>query len=84
MTRGTTQEGLILSTLFDLIVDKVVRNRLVLNMEDKLVTNEGLVLVVGRCLGLFTPTTAWWDCGIQSGSRDPSTCSLASSGGMDW
>ena len=51
--QGTTQGGLISLTLFNLIVDNVVRNWLSLVVEDQLVSQEVLVLVVGRCLGLF-------------------------------
>ena len=40
-------------TLFNFIVDNVVWNWLVLKLEEKLVAHEGLVLAVGRCLGLF-------------------------------
>ena len=52
-TRVTTQGILISLTLFNLIVDNVVRNWLALVVEDQLVTQEGLGLLVGRCLGLF-------------------------------
>ena len=53
VTRGTTQGGLISPTLFNLIVDNVVRNWLALAVEDELVTHKGLELEVVRCLGLF-------------------------------
>ena len=50
---GTTQVGLILPTLFSLIVDNVVRNWLVMMLEDQLVAHKGLGLEVGGCMGLF-------------------------------
>ena len=40
-------------TLFNLIVDNVVRKCLALTVEDQLVSKEGLGLALGRCLGLF-------------------------------
>ena len=50
---GDNQGGLISITLFNLIMDIVVRNWLALTVEEKLVAQEGLVLAVGRCLGIF-------------------------------
>ena len=41
-SRETTQGGLILPTLFNLIVKNAVRNWIVLTVEDKLVTHKGL------------------------------------------
>ena len=52
-TRGTTQDGIISPTLFNLIVDNMVQNWLVLMMEDQLVAQEGLGVAVGRCMGIF-------------------------------
>ena len=52
-TRGNTQDGLISPTLFNLMVDNVVLNWLALMLEDPLVTQEGLGLVLWRCLGLL-------------------------------
>ena len=52
-TWGTNQGGLISHTLLNLIVENVVRNWLALTVEDQLVAQEGLVLGLGRCLGLF-------------------------------
>ena len=40
-------------TLFNIIVDNVVRNWLDLAVEDKVVFHEGLGLGVGHCLGSF-------------------------------
>ena len=42
-----------MTTLFNLIVDNVVRDWLALAEEDELVSQKGLGLAVGRCLGLF-------------------------------
>ena len=64
-TRGTTQGGPISSALFYFIVNNMVRNWLDLTVEDQLVAQEGLGLLVGRCLGLF-----YMDDGV-TGSRDP-------------
>ena len=47
------QGGLISPALFNLIVDNVVWNWLVLTVEDQMITQEGLGLAVGRCLGIF-------------------------------
>ena len=52
-TEGTTQGGLILPTLFNLIVDNVVPNWLVLVVEDQMVTQEGLGVAVGRYMRIF-------------------------------
>ena len=64
-TRGKTQGGPISSSLFYFIVNNMVRNWLDLTVEDQLVAQEGLGLLVGRCLGLF-----YMDDGV-TGSRDP-------------
>ena len=53
LTKGVFQGVLISSMLFNMIVDNAVRNWVSLTVEDKLVSHEGLVLAVGRCLGLF-------------------------------
>ena len=50
---GTNQGGLISPTLFNLIVDNVLHNWLALLVGDQLVSQEGLGLAVGRCMGLF-------------------------------
>ena len=52
-TRGTTQGGIIFTTLCNLIVDNVVRKFLALMVEDSMVTQEGPGLAVWRCLGFF-------------------------------
>ena len=52
-TRGTTQGGLILPTLFNQIVDNMVQRWLAMMVEDQRVSQEGLGLAVGICLGLL-------------------------------
>ena len=52
-TRRATQVGLISTTLFNLIVNNVVQNWLMLTVEYRLVTQEGLGYAIGRCLVLF-------------------------------
>ena len=54
-----------MTTLFNLIVDNVVRKWLALMAEDQLVDQEGLGISVGRCMGLF------YACYDMVGSRDP-------------
>ena len=50
---GNNQGVLVLPTLFNLIVENMVRNYLALTVEDQLVTQEGLGLAVGRCMGFL-------------------------------
>ena len=45
-----------------MILDNMVRNWLLLMVEDKLVVHEGLGLMVGGCLGLFYAV----DCMVES------------------
>ena len=45
-----------------MILDNMVRNWLLLMVEDKLVAHEGLGLMVGWCLGLFYAV----DCMVES------------------
>ena len=52
-TQGTTQGRLISPTLFNLIVNNVVRNWITMTVDDQLVTHEESVIAVGRCLVLF-------------------------------
>ena len=52
-TRGTIQGGIILPTLFNIVVDNVVWNLRTFMVEDELVAYDVLGLVIGRCLGLF-------------------------------
>ena len=48
-----TEGRLIFPTLFNFIVNNVVRKLLAMTVEDQLIEYERLVIVVGRCLGLF-------------------------------
>ena len=64
-TRGTTQGGLVSSTLFNVVVDNVIRTWLAMAVEDHRVAHDGLVETVGRCLGVF------YDNYGMVGSRDP-------------
>ena len=52
-TRGTNQFGLVSPTLFNFIVNNVVRNWLAPVVEGQLFAQEGLKLTVGMCLGLL-------------------------------
>ena len=52
-TQGTTKRGLISPTLFNVVVDNVVRAWLEMNAEYHTVVQEGLCLNVGICLGFF-------------------------------
>ena len=40
-------------TLFNLVVDNVVRNWLSMTVEDELVAHDGLGLMMGQCIGMF-------------------------------
>ena len=64
-TRGNTQGGIVSPTIFNLIVDNVVRKWLALMVEDQLVAQDGLGLAVGRCLVLLKTNDG------MMGSRDP-------------
>ena len=64
-TEGTTQRGIILSTLFNMVVKNVVRNWLHITVEDKLFDHDGLAHAVGQCMGMFcADDVLFW-------SRDP-------------
>ena len=52
-TRGTTQGGLVYSTIFNVLVDNVIRICLAKTMEDQRVDHDGLGETVGWCLGVF-------------------------------
>ena len=52
-TKGTMQGGLVSLTLFNLVVDNVIRTWLDMTVEDQRVAHDGLVDTVGRCLGVF-------------------------------
>ena len=51
-TREITQGRLISPPMFSFIVDNVVRNWLVMTVEDQMIAQDVLGLVVGRCLEL--------------------------------
>ena len=51
--RGTTQGGLVSPTLFNVVVDNVIRTWLAIKIEDQPVAQYILVETVGRCVGLF-------------------------------
>ena len=64
-TEGTTQRGIILSTLFNMVVKNAVRNWLHITVEDKLFDHYGLAYAVGQCMGMFfADDVLFW-------SRDP-------------
>ena len=52
-TRGSTQGGLVSPTLFNVVVDNVIRTFLEMTVEDQRVDHDGLRETVGRCLGVF-------------------------------
>ena len=52
-TRGTTQGGLKLLTLFNVVVDNVVRHWLSMTVEDDTVIHDGMVHAVGWSMGVF-------------------------------
>ena len=64
-TKGTTQGGLVSTTLLNVVVDNVIRTWLAMTVEDQKVAHEGLGEAVGRCLGVL-----YADHGVV-GSRDP-------------
>ena len=47
------QGGLILSTLFNMVVENVLHNYLSMTIKDKLFAHDGLGLTLGRCMGMF-------------------------------
>ena len=52
-TRGTTKCGLVSPTLFNVVVDNVIRTCLYITVEEHRVAHDGLEDTVGRCLGVF-------------------------------
>ena len=52
-TRGTMQGGIFSPTLFNVLVDNIIRTWLVMTVEDHRVAHDILEETVGRCLGLF-------------------------------
>ena len=51
--RGKTQSGLVSLTLFNMVVENVIRTRLSMMVEYQRVYQYGLVETVGRCVGVF-------------------------------
>ena len=63
--RGTTQGGLVSPTLFNVVVDSVIRTWLAIKIEDQRVAQYILVETVGRCVVLFYADNC------MVGSRNP-------------
>ena len=53
ITRGTTQGVIVTLTLFNVVVDKFIRNCLTVTVEYQRVAQHGLVETVARCMGVF-------------------------------
>ena len=53
VTRVTTQDGLVSLTLFNVVVDNVIRTWMYMTVEYQRVDHDGLGKTVGRCLGFF-------------------------------
>ena len=64
-TRGTTKGGLVPLTLFNVVVDNVIRTWLTMTVEDQKVARDGLEETVGRCLLVFYAKNGMF------GSRNP-------------
>ena len=64
-TRGITQVELVSPTLFNVVVDNVIRSWLTMTVEDQRVAQEELGETAGRCVGFF-----YTDDGMF-GSRNP-------------
>ena len=64
-TQVTTQDGLIFPTMFNLIASNVVRKCILMRVSDQEVTHKGLIIVVGRFLGLLYADNS------MVGSQDP-------------
>ena len=52
-TMGTTQGRLVSLTLFNVVVENVIRTWLNMTVEDQRVDHDRLVDTIGRCLGVF-------------------------------
>ena len=52
-TRGTTQGGLMSSTMLNVVVENIIRTWLDMKLEDQRVAHDGLGYTVGWCLGVF-------------------------------
>ena len=65
-TQGTTQGGLVLSTLFNVVVDNVIKTWLAMTVENQRVYHDGLGVTIRRCLGVFYAN----DCMVVSRDAD--------------
>ena len=52
-TRGRTRGGLVSPTLFNMVVDNVIRTWLSMTVEDHRVAQDGLKETIGRYVGVF-------------------------------
>ena len=52
-TRVTKQGGLVSTTMFNVVVDNVIRTWLAMTVENQRVDHDGLVEIIGQCLGAF-------------------------------
>ena len=52
-TKGTTQGGLVSTTLFNVMVDNVIKNWMAMTVEERRVAHDGMGETVGRCLEVF-------------------------------
>ena len=52
-TRGTMLGRLVFPTMFNVVVDNVIKTWLAMMVEDQRVAHEGLVETIGQCLGVF-------------------------------
>ena len=64
VTRVTTQDGLVSLTLFNVVVDNVIRTWMYMTVEYQRVDHDGLGKTVGRCLGFFDVND------LMAGSQD--------------
>ena len=65
VTRGTTQGGMKLLTLFNVVVEKMVRNWLSMTVEDDTIIHDDLGHAVGQIMGVFYAYNGF------IGSQDP-------------
>ena len=52
-TQGTMQGGLVLPTLFNIVVDNFIQTWLAMTLEDQGVTHNGMGEAARHCLGIF-------------------------------